>query len=194
MVTKNITRQGKSCCRIVRRQQPTRTFKNDCSSCWSIRTEADPCMFGICTALKVRGPESHCRTQARTKVNHLWLNHLQVRSWNCSAVEGEALCVPCFCHGTQATSKHIIVSLLPYVLITDLFIFLSNGFIWKLKGMRFLVSFGSGPQQRENVYEYYPFIHFRRLKIFAILNHDKLCREGVVKSPCEKNHFNSTCR
>lgn len=52
--------------------------------------------------------------------------------------------------------------------------------------MRFLVSFGSGPQQRENVYEYYPFIHFRRLKIFATLSHDQLCRGGVIKSPCEK--------
>lgn len=52
--------------------------------------------------------------------------------------------------------------------------------------MRFLVSFVSGPQQRENMNNYYPFIHFRRLKISAILSHDQLCRERVIKSSCEK--------
>lgn len=52
--------------------------------------------------------------------------------------------------------------------------------------MRFLLIFGSGPQERENMYKYYHFIHFRWLKISAILSHDQLCREEVIKSPCEK--------
>lgn len=60
----------------------------------------------------------------------------------------------------------------------------------KIEGnMRFLVSFGPGPQQRQNMYICCPFICFRRLKISAILSHDYLCRKGVIKCTCEKNGF-----
>lgn len=47
-------------------------------------------------------------------------------------------------------------------------------------------------QQSQNVYVYYPFICFRRLKTSAILSRDQLCREGVIKCTCEKvvlTHF-----
>lgn len=112
-------------------------------------------------------------------MNCLWVSHLRARSWNCSAAVGEAVWVPSFCHGIQATSQHVTVRLSQCLLITD-FLF-SKGITWNLQGMRFLVSFGAGPQQGQNVYIYYPCVCFRRLKISAILSHDHLCRESHKK-------------